>query len=204
MTRQQIYDRIASELLLLADFTDTRENLVADALTEFLQATEPIISASLAVTAGTLEYVIPATIDVIVRLEDALDANVSYVLNSEEGSITLQDDPDTEILTMYGTPADPRTNADAIITGLDEKYLPCFWQYVRAYLYASVNDQKAEIEYQKAEAKAHRLNQYKNSTPSMNAQAIQIKDSQGKIVGSDSAADGINVSYGTMGQADEY
>lgn len=204
MTRDQVYARIASELALLGDFADTRADLVADALTELLQATEPLISASLAVTAGTKEYTIPATIDIIERLEDSADASVAYALNREEGSIALQDDPVTGTLTMYGVPADPRTNCDAIITGLDEKYLSCLWQYVRAAIYASVNDQRAELEYTKAEAKAHRLNQYKNDHPAMSAQAIQIKDAQGNIIGDSGGADGINVAFGTMGQADEY
>jgi hypothetical protein len=204
MTLDELKGRIGRELALLGDFSDTADDLIRDALTDFVQAIQPLINTTVAAVNGTLIYSIPATIDLIERLETASGLPVPYVLNKEARTLTLQNNPETGNLTMYGTPNSVRTNAAAIIEGLDEDCGSALWQHIRATFYSYVNDSRADAEYLKAEKADHKLLQYLSSTPAMVAQPMQMRDVTGGQVGDDAAADGISVQYPSVGEAMEY
>jgi hypothetical protein len=195
MTLTELKTRVGKEFALLGDFSDTADDLIKDALTEFIQAVSPLISASLTIVSGVLEYAMPATIDLIERLEDSLGEEVPYTLNREEGTITLHASDEAETLTMYGVPAEPRVNAEGIVAGLKETFISALWQHIRATFYSSVNDSRADAEYIKAEKSDHKLLSYLNSSPGMTNQTLQIKDEAGDILGID---------FPNMGEAAEY
>lgn len=195
--------RIANELSLLGDFALVRDELIKDALVDLIIAVEPVIAATIAVVTTSKEYDIPSTIEKIHRIQNSIGKGVVYSLNEYTRKITLQDSQSADgTLYVWGTPRDPRTNAESIITALPEHYGKTLWAYVRYACYDMVDSDKASEQLIKAEKEAHKLLQAVNASPGYFGQTIRIVDVTGATLGDSGAADGINVTYNEFGQAD--
>jgi hypothetical protein len=202
-----IQTRITNELAKLDDFSSFHDELIKDALTDLLTALVDFVrySASLAVTTATATYDVPATIDIIERIEDADGDPVVYSVDKYEGEITFQDTPESaQDYTVYGTPKDIRTNAAAVIAALPESYYRALWAYVKAACHDNAESDSAEIMYQKAERSAHELLVYLNSEPGFRDRQISIVDAEGNRIGVSDPHDGVDNDVTDMGSVERY
>jgi len=209
LTLAHFTERIGRELRLLATPTAARADLTKDGLTELMLAIREDcrVSAVLVVSSATDTYDIPSTVDVVEAVEDADGGAVVYSLNHLTREMTLQNSESSSAgvnYTVYGTPLDVRTNAEVIVAALPESFEPSFWAFVVASCHAQAETSVADTKEQRARMKAHELLMYLNSSAGYRDRTIAIKDAQGKIIGDDNAADGVDVSYGEFAETETY
>jgi len=119
----------------------TIKDILVNSLSDFISIMdEPVISATLAVTTGTLTYDIPDTIDKIQDIRDGDGTSVVYSEDETAGQVTFQDAVTTGDYTVYGTPDEVRTNIETIIAAVPEKLEDIWWNFVEAYSYKWANE----------------------------------------------------------------
>jgi hypothetical protein len=197
--------RIGSELALLGELSSIQDYIIKDALSDLIHRVTLKVSADLSVSSATKTYSIPITIDTIYDIEDENGAPVVFSIDRNENEITLQDSAgDGLAYKVYGTPKNYRSNAAAIIAGMDEKYEAALWQWIRYRAHRQSHHEMTEQEYTHAVEDTHVLLQQINSDGTTQGMTIGIIDMQGNRVGVTGQLDGITSRYTANYQQDSY
>jgi hypothetical protein len=205
ITYTDLQNRISTELTLLGDFSAVWTDLIKDALTDLCNSVEPMVHDTISIVPGTLIYSVPATIDDIARVQDSLGNGVVYSLNQYTRLLTLQNDvATTGTLDVWGSPLNPRTNYAAIIAGLDEKFIPCLWAFLKYRCYEQADSDMQENFLAKADKEAHKLLQAINYNPGYYMQVSHFVDNNGNVIDDPGNADGLNVNIAGIGATDTY
>jgi hypothetical protein len=193
--------RIDSSLKLLGSQTDTvKEDNISDALGEFISYMDwPRISGTVSIVSGTKTYSIPSTIKKIIDIRDADGDSVVYTTDTTVEKFTLQDGATAAATyTVYGTPADSRTNLSTIIASLEGSMERVLWAYIVAFCYFWANEDTGISKLQIAEKLADNERKNINRDLDFSLMTDQFIDNTGQKIGDPNNAEGINV------QIDDY
>jgi hypothetical protein len=185
-TVTNLTDRINEELQIYGRFqTNTVTNIIKNAVIEYMKKVDrPTISATLAVTADTLRYTIPTTIDQIedVRDEDGISVVVSRI-DTVGSYLHLQDSPSGSVnYTVYGTPKSITTNLDTVVEAIDENDENVVWAYIEAYANKSAQGQDWIALIQGADKVALETLRSRNRSLSMADSSMRFVDTTGAYI----------------------
>jgi len=206
LTSANLRTRMDREFKLLgitSTMTDEKNDIIDDALSEFVSYMDkPIISATLAVTAGTTRYDMPATIR---KIQDVRDADGDSVVYSEDLTavqIVLQDDPTSGNYTVYGTPEDVETNRDTIVAAIRTQYKRVLWAFVRWSTYAWAHNDKATNMLKEARFLANSERKSQNRRMDDVNTTVQSKDTTGQNIEDVGNVEGRDVNISNLFESD--
>ena len=197
-------DRDAS-LALLGDFTDAQDDIIGDAVNEFIRFMDrPITSGAMAVTAGsTGPYAVPTGIGKIRDVRDADGDSVVYTYDDVVDKITLQDAPgETGNYTVYGLYEDAYSDLDSCIALINTDLYSVLYSFVRWAAYDWDNHDNANSMYQKARDMARNARKKRNRDLDKQTMQALRKDVQGRNIGDSASADGIDVQINNLYESD--
>ena len=195
-TLTSLRTRIDNSLGLLGNQSDTvKDDNISDALSQFIAYMDwPRISASVSIVSGTKTYSIPSTIKKIIDIRDADGDSVVYSTDTTVSKFTLQDGATAAATyTVYGTPADVRTNLSAIIEAVEGNMERVLWAYIVAYCYSWANEETYISRLQAADKMAMDERQNINRDLDFNLMTNQFIDNAGQVIGDENNAEGVNV-----------
>jgi hypothetical protein len=186
--------RVADEIRLFGAFSTAQTtSILASAASRYMdQVDRPRLSASLSVSSGVTTYAIPATIERVEDVRDADGASVLFGLDMISRQIGFQDAPSgSQTWTVYGTPADIRTNLDAVIAAVPENDEAILWEYVNAFAYHAAHSQDWTTQLQFADKLAFEKLKARNRSIEVGRATLRIIDSTGSLVASTDNAEGL-------------
>jgi len=196
--------RDSALLLLPAQGDDEKNDIIDDALAEFVSFTDqPILSANLSVTASVEVYSIPATIRKVASIRDADTNTVVYSIDRERGEIVLQSAPGAAYtFVVYGTPADPQTNRDTVIAAIRPDDISCFFAYIRWSAHEWAGDPAADKFYVKARTLGKQVRRRGNRSVDNLYKVFEQFDVKGRRIGDSGNASGFDVDINNQYESD--
>jgi hypothetical protein len=159
LTLTEIQTRVNNEATFLggnlASNTSWRDNIIKSAVKRFVQKMDkPLITATISVTADTLKYAMPTTINKVYTIRDSSDNLIPFYVQKDGNKIVFQS-VTAGTYTVTGTPADVGANLSAVVALIPDDYEYVIWSYIIAFWYETKNQKEFALKMQFADNLAY-------------------------------------------------